>query len=179
MLEQQPHLTRSQPSSLGHLLALELRVGEVAGDGHQQIDLALFMAVRLPVEGIDHQADGLEGPAGLFENLALEGFHDGLIGLEVAADEIPAAGEECTLLAAALHEDAARVVRDHHFDLVYVAYLGDARVREVLETNNPAAAREIAERLLEASDRGLWRPRRNATRAELEALAAGEERITP
>ncbi len=73
----------------------------------------------------------------------------------------------------------ARVVRDHHFDLVYDAYLGDARVREFLETNNPAAAREIAERLLEASDRGLWRPRRNATRAELEALAAAEERITP
>ncbi len=73
----------------------------------------------------------------------------------------------------------ARVVRDHHFDLVYDAYLGDARVRDFLVANNPAAAREIAEKLLEAVERNLWRPRRNATGADLEALAAGEERSTP
>jgi cobaltochelatase CobN len=67
----------------------------------------------------------------------------------------------------------ARAVGDHHFDLVYDAYLGDDETRAFLEDNNPDAAREIAERLIEAQDRGLWRPRRNAVRAELEALAEG------
>ena len=69
----------------------------------------------------------------------------------------------------------AGVVRDHHFDLVYDAYLGDDRVRAFLDENNPGARCEIAERLLEAVTRELWRPRRNTTRAALEALA-GEQR---
>ncbi len=73
----------------------------------------------------------------------------------------------------------ARVVRDHHFDSVYDAYLGDATVREFLGANNPAALREIAGRLIEAVDRGLWRPRRNDVPAALEALTrGGQERIT-
>jgi cobaltochelatase CobN len=65
----------------------------------------------------------------------------------------------------------ARVVQDHHFDLVYDAYLGDEEVRQFLIDNNPAAAKEIAERLIEAQERGLWKPRSNAGRALLEALA--------
>lgn len=65
----------------------------------------------------------------------------------------------------------ARVVGDHHFDLVYDAYLGDTDVRQFIIDNNPAAAREIAERLIEAQDRGLWKPRSNTGRALLEELA--------
>jgi cobaltochelatase CobN len=65
----------------------------------------------------------------------------------------------------------ARVVQDHHFDLVYDAYLGDNEVRQFLIDNNPAAAKEIAERLIEAQERGLWKPRSNAGRALLEELA--------
>ncbi len=72
----------------------------------------------------------------------------------------------------------AGVVRDHHFDLVYDAYLGDGRVRAFLDENNPGARREIAERLPEAVTRELWRPRRNTTRAALEALV-GEQRGEP
>jgi len=53
-------------------------------------------------------------------------------------------------------------VADHHFDAVYDAYLGDEAVQEFLAENNPAAQRELAERLLEAQERGLWKPRRNA-----------------
>ena len=68
----------------------------------------------------------------------------------------------------------ARVVKDHHFDLVFEAYLGDDETRTFLFENNPDAGREIAERLLEAQDRGLWRPRRNAVRDELELLAKEE-----
>ena len=65
----------------------------------------------------------------------------------------------------------AHAVENHHFDLVYEAYLGDDRVRQFLIDNNPAAAREIAERLIEAQERGLCQPRSNAGRALLDDLA--------
>jgi cobaltochelatase CobN len=68
----------------------------------------------------------------------------------------------------------ARCVRDHHFDAVYDAYLGDARVHEFLQDNNPAAAREIAERLLEAQERNLWKPRSNTAGRRLTELAGRE-----
>ncbi|MEQ8667131.1 MAG: cobaltochelatase subunit CobN [Rhodospirillales bacterium] len=66
----------------------------------------------------------------------------------------------------------ARCVRDHHFDAVFDAYLNDDEVRAFLERNNPAALAEMAARLKEAQDRGLWRPRRNDTRDLLDGLAA-------
>ena len=66
----------------------------------------------------------------------------------------------------------ARVVRDHHFDAVFEAYLGDMRVRDFLAENNPAALQEMSQRLLEAQDRGLWKPRLNSTHAVLSVLAA-------
>ena len=66
----------------------------------------------------------------------------------------------------------ARCVRDHHFDAVFEAYLGDNDVRAFLEDHNPAALREMSERLLEAQDRGLWRPRLNSTHEALAALVA-------
>ncbi|OUS13449.1 hypothetical protein A9Q97_04970, partial [Rhodospirillales bacterium 47_12_T64] len=67
----------------------------------------------------------------------------------------------------------AKVVEDHHFDAVYEAYLEDTDVREFLEQNNPAALREMAERLIEAQDRELWKARSNSARALLEELAVG------
>lgn len=66
----------------------------------------------------------------------------------------------------------ARAVKNHHFDAVFDAYLGDA-VRGFLAEHNPDALREIAERLGEAIDRGLWTPRRNSLRTELDAIAGG------
>jgi cobaltochelatase CobN len=63
-------------------------------------------------------------------------------------------------------------VADHHFDLVYQAYLGDPAVRDFLLSANRDAAREMAERLLEAMERGLWRPRLNAAFDDLTALRA-------
>ena len=66
----------------------------------------------------------------------------------------------------------AKCVRDHHFDAVFDAYLNDDEVRAFLEQNNPAALAEMAARLKEAQDRGLWRPRRNDTRDLLDGLAA-------
>src|SRR3546814_4268738 len=63
-----------------------------------------------------------------------------------------------------------RAVADHHFDAVYAAYLADPAVRSFLEANNPAALAEMAERLSEAQERGLWRPRSNSAAAELNTL---------
>ncbi len=65
----------------------------------------------------------------------------------------------------------ARCVKDHHFDAVYEAYLDDDEVRGFLEDNNPAALREMSERLLEAQERGLWRPKLNSTHPALEQFA--------
>ncbi len=64
-------------------------------------------------------------------------------------------------------------VRDHHFDLLFAAYLDDASVEAFMRDSNPAALREMAERFLEALDRGLWKPRRNTVREHLERLIAG------
>ena len=43
-------------------------------------------------------------------------------------------------------------VKDHHFDAVFAAYVADDAVREFMEEANPAALRELAERLLEAQE---------------------------
>ncbi|MCZ4280732.1 cobaltochelatase subunit CobN [Kiloniella laminariae] len=66
----------------------------------------------------------------------------------------------------------AKVVEDHHFDAVFDAYLMDGTVREFLEQNNAAALKEMAERLIEAQDRNLWKAKSNSARALLEQLAA-------
>jgi len=62
-------------------------------------------------------------------------------------------------------------VADHHFDAVFDAYVADESVRGFMLDHNPAAAREMAERLLEAQDRGLWRPKSNSSHAVLQDLA--------
>lgn len=69
----------------------------------------------------------------------------------------------------------ARCVRDHQFDLVFQAYIGDDEVRCFLEDKNPAALREMSERLLEAEERGLWRPRSNRAGDILRALAGSPD----
>ncbi|MEQ9489604.1 MAG: cobaltochelatase subunit CobN [Alphaproteobacteria bacterium] len=61
-------------------------------------------------------------------------------------------------------------VGDHHFDLVFDAYLGDDEVRAFLADNNPAALREMADKLREALDRGLWQPKRNSLADDLREL---------
>ncbi len=64
----------------------------------------------------------------------------------------------------------ARCVKDHHFDAVFQAYLDDPRVLDFLRENNPEALKEMADRLLEAQNRGLWTSRLNSTRTILEGL---------
>lgn len=62
-------------------------------------------------------------------------------------------------------------VSDHHFDAVYNAYLADERVRAFLADKNPDALKEMAERLLEAMERGLWTARSNSARFDLREIA--------
>ncbi len=54
------------------------------------------------------------------------------------------------------YDATAGVVEDWMYERVTEAYLGDPEVRKLFEVSNPWAMRSIAERLLEAVDRGLW-----------------------
>ncbi|PRX37021.1 cobaltochelatase CobN [Meinhardsimonia xiamenensis] len=63
-----------------------------------------------------------------------------------------------------------RAVKNHHFDLVHAAYLEDEDTRSFIAEHNPAALREIADRLAEAIDRGLWQPRSNSARQIIDRL---------
>ncbi|MBQ0752224.1 MAG: cobaltochelatase subunit CobN [Roseovarius sp.] len=60
-------------------------------------------------------------------------------------------------------------VQGHHFDLVEAAFLEDDDTREFIAAHNPSALRELAERLAEAVERGLWTPRSNSARARIDA----------
>ena len=62
-------------------------------------------------------------------------------------------------------------VRNHHFEMVYEAFLGDADVLEFLKEKNPEALKEMADRFLEAQQRGLWTPKSNSAKFELVELA--------
>jgi cobaltochelatase CobN len=63
----------------------------------------------------------------------------------------------------------ARAVADRHFDAVYAAYLDDDQVRSFVMAANPTALAEMAGRLLEAQQRGLWQPRSNSAQNRLRA----------
>ncbi|MDR6756453.1 cobaltochelatase CobN [Mycoplana sp. BE70] len=62
-------------------------------------------------------------------------------------------------------------VKDHHFEAVYQAYVLDDRVRDFMAEKNPSALKEMCDRLIEAIERGLWSPRSNSARFELERIA--------
>jgi cobaltochelatase CobN len=54
------------------------------------------------------------------------------------------------------YDATAHVVEDWMYERVTDAYVADPAVRKLFEQSNPWALRSIAERLLEARDRGLW-----------------------
>ena len=66
-------------------------------------------------------------------------------------------------------------VRNHHFELLHNAYLVDETVLDFLKDKNPEALKEMAERFLEAEERGLWSPRSNSAKFHLEQLAGISE----
>ena len=61
-------------------------------------------------------------------------------------------------------------VRNHHFDLVHTAFLEDQDTRDFIAEHNAPALQEIAQRLQEAIDRGLWTPKSNSAQATLAEL---------
>ncbi len=61
-------------------------------------------------------------------------------------------------------------VRGHHFDLVHQAFLEDEDTRDFIAEHNAPALREMADRLREAIERGLWVPKSNSARALLDQL---------
>ncbi|SLN44443.1 cobaltochelatase subunit CobN [Roseisalinus antarcticus] len=63
-------------------------------------------------------------------------------------------------------------VRNHHFDLVEAAFLEDDATRGFIAEVNAPALRDIADRLQEAIDRGLWQPRSNSAAARITAHRA-------
>ena len=62
-------------------------------------------------------------------------------------------------------------VGNHHFELLHNAYLVDENVLDFLREKNPEALKEMADRFLEAIERGLWTPRSNSAKFKLEELA--------
>jgi cobaltochelatase CobN len=54
------------------------------------------------------------------------------------------------------YDATAQVVEDWMYEKVTAAYVGDPEVRKFFQQSNPWALRSIAERLLEASERGMW-----------------------
>jgi cobaltochelatase CobN len=54
------------------------------------------------------------------------------------------------------YDATAGVAADWMYERVTDAYVGDPAVRKFFEQSNPWALRSIAERLLEANERGLW-----------------------
>jgi cobaltochelatase CobN len=65
------------------------------------------------------------------------------------------------------YDATARCVEDHMYQGIADAYLFEPKVQAFIQTSNVWAARDMAERLLEANQRGLWE---NASAETLERL---------
>ncbi|HMC51954.1 MAG TPA: cobaltochelatase subunit CobN, partial [Acidimicrobiales bacterium] len=73
------------------------------------------------------------------------------------------------------YDASARVVQDWMYERVAAAYVAVADVRKFFERSNPWALRSVAERLLEAVERGLWeKPSEEALAALRSALLEAE-----
>lgn len=66
------------------------------------------------------------------------------------------------------YDATANVVADWMYERVTESYVADPALREFFQRSNPGALKSIAERLLEARERGMWK----ASDAALEALRA-------
>ena len=61
-------------------------------------------------------------------------------------------------------------VKNHHFDMAEAAFIEDDDTRSFIERHNPSALREMAERLQEAINRGMWAPKSNSARVRIESI---------
>jgi cobaltochelatase CobN len=72
------------------------------------------------------------------------------------------------------YDATAEVVEDWMYERVTEAYLADPATRELFETSNPWAMKAIAERLLEAADRGMWNASEQARKTLTDAVLEAE-----
>jgi len=75
------------------------------------------------------------------------------------------------------YDATANCVEDHMYQGVAEAYLLDPRVQEFIQQKNPWALRDIAERLLEANQRGLWKEVEGELLEKLRAIALQAEAV--
>ena len=66
-------------------------------------------------------------------------------------------------------------VANQHYDALHAAYVEDQAVADFMAQHNPAAQREMAQRFLEAIDRGLWQPTSNHAYDRLKELNGGSD----
>jgi cobaltochelatase CobN len=72
------------------------------------------------------------------------------------------------------YDATAKVVDDWMYDKVTAAYVGDPEVRKFFERSNPWALKAIAEKLLEAVERGMWNAGDDAVATLHQALLEAE-----
>jgi cobaltochelatase CobN len=68
------------------------------------------------------------------------------------------------------YDATAQCVEDYMYQGIVQAYLEDTTVCEFIQDKNPWALRDIAERLLEANQRGLWQDANTQTLNKLRNL---------
>ncbi|TAD75903.1 MAG: hypothetical protein EA001_13265, partial [Oscillatoriales cyanobacterium] len=73
------------------------------------------------------------------------------------------------------YDATANCVEDFMYDGVAEAYLLDRTVQDFIRSKNPWALRDMAERLIEASQRGLWQPADPQRLDRLRAIALEAE----
>ena len=75
------------------------------------------------------------------------------------------------------YDATANCVADHMYQGVAQGYLFDPDVQEFVQQKNPWALRDMAERLLEANQRGLWQSVEPETLEKLRAIALQAEAV--
>jgi cobaltochelatase CobN len=73
------------------------------------------------------------------------------------------------------YDATAKCVEDFMYEGVAEAYILDEKVQEFVRDKNPWALRDMAERLLEANQRGMWRSRDGKLLEELRAIVLEAE----
>jgi cobaltochelatase CobN len=73
------------------------------------------------------------------------------------------------------YDATAHCVEDYMYQGIAEAYLLDAQVQEFVQQKNPWALRDMAERLLEANQRGLWQSVAPDMLSQLQAIALEAE----
>ncbi|MDJ0519519.1 MAG: cobaltochelatase subunit CobN [Trichodesmium sp. MO_231.B1] len=75
------------------------------------------------------------------------------------------------------YDATAKCVEDFMYQGVAEAYIFDENVQSFIQAKNPWALRDMAERLLEANQRGLWQSANQKTLEKLQAIALEAEGI--